>query len=81
MKVDEEKAGVKKLDPTSYKRRQPEQGEDALKTSCEAQGGGGSENSVFTTISALLVGDYRELSLSLTLGSVSLKLVDQCAMS
>lgn len=25
MKVDEEKAGVKKLDPTSYKRRQPEQ--------------------------------------------------------
>jgi hypothetical protein len=40
MKVDEEKAGVKKLDPTSYKRRQPEQGEDALKTSCEAQGGG-----------------------------------------
>ena len=79
MKVDEEKAGVKKLDPTSYKRRQPEQGEDALKTSCEAQGG--SENSVFTTISALLVGDYRELSLPLTLGSVSLKLVDQCAMS
>ncbi|XP_021047515.1 electrogenic sodium bicarbonate cotransporter 4 isoform X1 [Mus pahari] len=28
MKMDEEKTRVKKLDPTSYRRRQPEQGED-----------------------------------------------------